>query len=476
MMVPMTLEEIAQAVGCKDHAFLGNKIKITAISTDSRPQPEDGDKEGCLFVALRGENFDGHQYTGSALRNKASYALVDEKGAEEYCSEIPKEKLIVCKDTEQGFLDLAGYYRNKFQFRMVGITGSVGKTTTKEMIAQVLSSEYETLKTQGNFNNRVGLPKTLFRLDETVQAAVLEMGMNSFGEISDLTRRAKPDLAVITNIGVAHIEYLGSREGILKAKMEIIEGMKKGSPLILNYDDDMLSALNCPDMKIVSYGLEHPNCDVQGKDVQEGENETCFTIVYRGEEYPAKIPTIGRHNVLNALAAFAVGREFEIAPQTIVKALTGYKPSGMRQKVVERNGIRVVEDCYNAGPDSMKAAIKAFGSMKRPAKGASRKIFVMGNMLELGEYSQQAHYEAGQYAAREDIDIIFCYGAESLAASQGAREACSGKNEKDIRYFTDKEEMTLSLLSLVRKGDILWFKASRGMKLEEVLSRLYERF
>ena len=300
--------------------------------------------------------------------------------------------------------------------------------------------------------------------------------MNSFGEISDLTRRARPDAAVITNIGVAHIEYLGSRAGILKAKMEIIEGMKEGSPLILNKDDDMLADLDCPQMKKIYYGIERSDCDVHAKDIQEEGGHTSFTIVYEGKEYPAVIPTFGRHNVLNALAAFAVGREFSMQPETIIKALTGYKPSGMRQKVVQRNGICVVEDCYNAGPDSMKAAIRTFGSMKRPKDKPSRKILVMGDMLELGDYSKQAHYEAGQCAAQEDIDIIFCFGEQSIAAAQGAREACSGRGDKEILYFTDKEEMTKELLSLVEEGDILWFKASRGMKLEEVLSRLYERF
>lgn len=475
-MMPMTLSKVAQAVGCTAEYFLNNHAKITSISTDSRPQPEDEDKESCLFVALRGEKFDGHQYVDSALRNKAAYALVDEKGVQEYCSEISPEHLIVCKDTEQGFLDLAGCYRNQFQFKMVGVTGSVGKTTTKEMIAQVLSAQYETLKTQGNFNNRVGLPKTLFQLDNSIEAAVIEMGMNSFGEISDLTRRARPDAAVITNIGVAHIEYLGSRAGILKAKMEIIEGMKEGSPLILNKDDDMLADLDCPQMKKIYYGIERSDCDVHAKDIQEEGGHTSFTIVYEGREYPAVIPTFGRHNVLNALAAFAVGREFSMQPEIIIKALTGYKPSGMRQKVVQRNGICVVEDCYNAGPDSMKAAIRTFGSMKRPKDKPSRKILVMGDMLELGDYAKQAHYEAGQCAAQEDIDIIFCFGEQSIAAAQGAREACSGRGDKEILYFTDKEEMTKELLSLVEEGDILWFKASRGMKLEEVLSRLYERF
>ncbi len=291
-MMPMTLSEVAQAVGCTAEYFLNNHAKITSISTDSRPQPEDEDKESCLFVALRGEKFDGHQYVDSALRNKAAYALVDEKGVQEYCSEISPEHLIVCKDTEQGFLDLAGYYRNQFQFKMVGVTGSVGKTTTKEMIAQVLSAQYETLKTQGNFNNRVGLPKTLFQLDNSIEAAVIEMGMNSFGEISDLTRRARPDAAVITNIGVAHIEYLGSRAGILKAKMEIIEGMKEGSPLILNKDDDMLADLDCPQMKKIYYGIDRSDCDVHAKDIQEEGRHTSFTIVYEGKEVSGSYPDL----------------------------------------------------------------------------------------------------------------------------------------------------------------------------------------
>ena len=472
-MRPITLGEVAKAVGCTEEYFLNHKGKITSVSTDSRAQPEDEDKDSCLFVALRGEIFDGHQYVGAALRNKARYALVDKKGVEEFCADIPKEQLIVCQDTERGFLDLAAYYRSKFQFRMVAVTGSAGKTTTKEMIAQVLSAQYETMKTQGNLNNRVGLPKTLLTLDETVQAAVIEMGMNHFGEISDLTRCAKPDAAVITNIGEAHIEYLGSREGILKAKMEIIEGMKPGSPLILNGDDDLLAGLDCPQMKKIYYGIDSESCEVRGKEIYEENGRTTFTIVSEGQEYPAMIPTFGRHNVLDALAAFAVGREFGMQPPVILDALTHYKPSGMRQRVVHRKDICVVEDCYNAGPDSMKAAIHAFGSMQRPAKGACRKIFIMGDMLELGDYAPQAHYEAGQCAVREDIDIVICCGKHSVDAAKGAREACG---RKKVYYFETKEEMADFLLPMIKKGDILWLKASRGMKLEEVLSRLYEHF
>ena len=475
-MIAMTAAEIAEAVGGNLHNLSCGSAKITSISTDSRPLPEDGEKEECLFVALRGEHFDGHQYVGSALRNKAAFALVDQRGKDEFCSDVPEDRLILCEDTEQAFLDIAGYYRKKFQFKMVGITGSVGKTTTKEMIAQALSAQFHTLKTEGNYNNRVGLPKTLLRLDEDTETAVIEMGMNSFGEISDLTRRAKPDLAVITNIGVAHIEYLGSREGILKAKMEILDGMTSTAPLVLNFDDDLLCQYRDENRKVISYGIQNEDCDIKGSDVVEGDKETSFLIHADGKEYAAKIPTIGTYNVLNALAAFAVGREFGMEPETIVEALAHYRPSGMRQHIVERHGIRVIEDCYNAGPDSMQAAIKAFGSMKRPQHTRTRKIFVMGDMFELGDFSRQAHYEAGISAAKEDIDVIFCCGEACKAAVQGAEEASGPDGRKDIRHFDSKEEMTKALLGMIREGDALWFKASRGMKLEEVLSRLYERF
>ena len=463
-MRPMTLGEVAKAVGCTEEYFLNHKGKITSVSTDSRPQPEDEDKDSCLFVALRGEIFDGHQYVGAALRNKARYALVDQRGVEEFCADIPKEQLIVCQDTERGFLDLAAYYRSKFQFRMVAVTGSAGKTTTKEMIAQVLSAQYETMKTQGNLNNRVGLPKTLLTLDETVQAAVVEMGMNHFGEISDLTRCAKPDAAVITNIGEAHIEYLGSREGILKAKMEIIEGMKPGSPLILNGDDDLLAGLECPQMKKIYYGIDSESCEVRGKEIHEENGRTTFTIVSEGQEYPAMIPTFGRHNVLDALAAFAVGREFGMQPPVILDALTHYKPSGMRQRVVHRKDICVVEDCYNAAPDSMNAALDTLSGME--CEG--RKICVFADMRELGSASDESHRAIGQHAARV-ADKLLVYGPQSHLYVEGANAA----GLSDAREYPDRPALTQAVREAVRPGDIVWFKGSLLMNLEEVLRAVF---
>lgn len=458
---PMTIGEIAKAVGNNQLCHLEDTTLITNITTDSRPCAEDGKKENCLFVALRGENFDGHRFVAGALEEKSAYALVD-------AGDESDKRCIFCKDTEQGFLDIAGYYRDKYHPKIVGITGSVGKTTTKEMIAQVLSASYRTLKNEGNLNNRVGLPKTLFRLDESIEAAVIEMGMNQFGEISDLTRRTKPDAAVITNIGLAHIEFLGSREGILKAKLEILEGMKPGSPLILNGDDDLLRNVHPEGFPVRTYGVENTNCDIIGSNIVEEEGVTHFSIRCQEGTFAATIPTFGKHNVLNALAAFAVGREFDIQPETIIEALKGYQTVGMRQKIVDHKGIRVVEDCYNAGPDSMWAALTAFGAMPIPEGG--RRIFVMGDMLELGEQSQHIHYETGERAAAQSFDHIYCYGKESEATVQGAK--ASGYDK--ISHFTDKNQLTKTLLDELKPNDTIWFKGGRGMKLEEVIAQIYE--
>ena len=454
-MKPLKIKEIAAAVGfdCCDETL------IERIETDSRTI-----SEGSLFVALRGEVFDGHKYVASALEKGAAYALVD-KGDEN------DSRLIFCKDTEQGFLDIAGAYRDQFDVKLVGITGSVGKTTTKEMIAAVLESKFKTLKNEGNLNNRVGMPKTLFNLNDEHECAVIEMGMNQFGEISDLTRRAKPDVAVITNIGVQHIEFLGSREGILKAKMEIREGMKEGSPLILCGDDDLLGSFEDERFRIIRYGIDNKSCPITAEDVQESVGETTFTLCADGKKMPARIPTFGRHNVLNALAAYAVGKEFGMEDEEIIAALNNYVPSGMRQRVVEFKGMTIVEDCYNCGPDSLKAAISAFAIM--PCEG--RKIMVLGDMLELGDYANQLHAECGQWAAEKGVDHVFCCGELSKHTYQGFLE----KGGKSAVHHLKRDDMGEQILSEIKNknikaGDILWFKASHGVHLEDIIKRIYE--
>lgn len=454
-MKALTIKEIAAAVG----SHCSGETIIEHIETDSRSITP-----GSLFVALRGEIFDGHKYVDSALEKGASYALVDH-------GDESNPRLIFCQDTEQGFLDIAGYYRDRFDVKLVGITGSVGKTTTKEMIAAVLESKFSTLKNEGNLNNRVGMPKTLFNLDDGHECAVIEMGMNQFGEISDLTRRAKPDVAVITNIGVQHIEFLGSREGILKAKMEIREGMKEGSPLILCGDDDLLGSFEDERFRIVRYGIDNKACPITAEDVAEAGGETTFTLCANGKKMPARIPTFGRHNVLNALAAYAVGKEFGMEDEEIVKALNNYVPSGMRQRVVEFKGMTVVEDCYNCGPDSLKAAISAFSTM--PCTG--KKIMVLGDMLELGDYANQLHSDCGKAAAEKGIDCIFCCGELSRHTYKGFVEQGGAQAHHSLL----RDDMGADILSRIKTGDIkagdiLWFKASHSVHLEDIIKRIYE--
>ncbi len=455
-MKPLKIKDIAAAVGgCRQ-----DETQIHCIETDSRSITP-----GSLFVALRGEVFDGHKYVASALEKGAAYALVDN-------GDESDSRLLFCKDTEQGFLDISGWYRDQFDVKVVGITGSVGKTTTKEMIAAVLESKFNTLKTEGNFNNRVGMPKTLFNLSDEHECAVIEMGMNQFGEISDLTRRAKPDVAVITNIGVQHIEFLGSREGILKAKMEIREGMKEGSPLILCGDDDLLGSFEDERFRIVRYGIDNKNCPITAEAVEESTESTRFLLCANGKKLPASIPTFGRHNVLNALAAYAVGKEFGMEDEEIIKALNNYVPSGMRQRLVDFKGMTVVEDCYNCGPDSLKAAIRAFASMKV----GGRKIMVLGDMLELGDYAQQLHRECGQLAGEQGIDAIFCCGELSKATFEGYGQFVSTEQSC---YQVERDAIGEELLRRIKEGSIkagdsLWFKASHGVHLEDIIKRIYE--
>ena len=448
----LKVTEIAKALGTK----VQSENIINRVSIDSR----DVDAN-TLFFAIKGERFDGHDFVKD-VAEKGVGAVVCHKEVE--CS-VP---VIYVGDTKDALLDFASYYRHSIKdLRVIALTGSVGKTTTKEMVACVMEQSGETLKTEGNFNNEIGVPKTLFRLCETTKNAVIEMGMDGFGQISVLTKCVKPDCAIITNIGVSHIEILGSREGILQAKLEMLEGMKKGSTLFLNGDNDMLSTVENDDYNIVFFGIENKNCYILAEDIHEIGLSTEFVAVKGDIRQKITIPTVGIHNVYDALSAFAVGLEYGISPENIAKGLENYAPSGMRQRIREVNGITVIEDCYNASPDSQKAGLN---SLCKIAKG--RKIAVLGDMLEMGSYSETAHRTVGEYAAECCVDILYTYGEESKYMAD------SGKNSglKNVFAFTDKTELTNALLSEIKNGDTLLFKASRGMKLEEVFEKIYEQW
>ncbi len=450
-MKPMTFKEAAAAVGSV--SILAGSFDC--ICTDTRKI-----EDGCLFIAIKGDNFDGHDFAAKAIENGAQAVL-----CERDCG--LGERQIIVESTRLALLDLAGYYRRLFNIKVIGITGSVGKTTTKEMVHAVVSSKYNTLKNEGNLNNEIGVPLTLFRLDKTHEAAVIEMGMSGFGEISRMTKAVKPDIAIITNIGVSHIEMLGSRDGILKAKLEILEGMKNDAPVILNADDDMLVTVRPGAHPVIYYGIENENSAVRAYDVQAKEDEISMKAVFSEGEASVKLPFPGKHNVYNALCAAAAGQLLGIRPEDAFEALKSYVPAGMRQRINKKYGMTFIEDCYNASPDSQAAAMAVLGGMN-----AKRRIAVVGDMLELGAVSKEAHYGVGVKAAENGIDVLLTYGERSFEAARGAKE----NGVATVKSFTDKNELSQEICSLLEEGDAILFKASRGMKLEEVIFAVYGHF
>lgn len=444
--------EIAKALGVE----LDSQTVINRVSIDSRDVDEN-----TLFFAIKGERFDAHDFVKD-VAEKGVGAVVCHREVE--CS----APVIYVEDTKKALLQFASYYRCSIEdLLVVGLTGSVGKTTTKEMVACVLSQKGETLKTEGNLNNDIGVPRTLYRLEKSTKNAVIEMGMDGAGQITVLTECAKPDCAIITNVGVSHIENLGSREGILKAKLEILKGLPKGAPLFLNGDNDMLVTVKTDDYKVIFFGIENKNCDVLAEEIKEIGLTTEFVAVKGDIRQKIIIPTVGIHNVYDALTAFAVGLQYGVSPEKIAEGLLGYTPSGMRQRIKETGGITVIEDCYNASPDSQKAGLN---SLTKIAKG--RKIAVLGDMLELGDYSETAHRNVGEYVAECKVDMLFTYGVQSQFMADSAKKA----GLSSVFAFTDKTELVKNLLDEIKVGDTLLFKASRGMKLEEIIEKVYEKW
>ena len=447
-MKAMALAEIALATGTTNQI---NPV-ITAICTDTRKL-----LPGCLFVALKGENFDGHAFARGALEQGAAAVLCERETG---CGE---QELLV-PDTHAALLSLAAYYRRMFQPTVVGVTGSVGKTTTKEMTAAVLSTKYKTLKNTGNLNNEIGLPMTIFDLDESFEAAVLEMGMSGLGEISRLSRVCAPAMSIITNIGVSHIEKLGTKENILKAKMEIIDGMETGAPLLLNGDDAFLRRADAAGHPVTYYGIENEHCGFRGTLTQKNGNAASFTVAHGGHLQSVMLPAVGKHNVYNALAAYAAGILNGVAPEHAAAALAEYTPAGMRQRIRHFGGMAFIEDCYNASPDSLKAALGVLAEIH-----AQRRIAVLGDMLELGGYTRQAHEEAGVLAASKGVNVLLTYGENSGHTARKAKEGGVGI----VLSFDSKSELAGALCTILSPGDAVLFKASRGMGLEDVIDIVY---
>ena len=471
-MRKLTTEEVALATG----GTFDILEDITSVVIDNREV-----EKGSLFVAIKGERLDGHKFVESAVLAGASAVMVDKDHADIVVS-VPK---IVVEDTRKAFLDLAKAYRLGFgrgisEFPVVALTGSVGKTTTKEMIWCVLNSTYNTHKTYMNWNNDIGLPKVLLGLSSEHEALVLEMGMDHKGEISTLTNVGLPDIAVITNVGVSHIENLGSRDAIKAAKLEIVEGLPENGSLIINADNDKLSTVSEDDfekaIKIIRYGIKGDLCanlDIYASDIEFKEDGTVFKI-HVTEKFPqnkgtyeVKLPTTGEHNVYNAMAAFSVGSVLEIPAEKIVDALLCYRPAGMREKIKTVSDVTVIEDCYNASPDSVKALCE---TLKIKGENRKRKIAVFGDMLELGDFSDEAHALCGKYMSDAGVDLLMTYGEKSKITAETARE----NGVLRVFDFDNKDELSDKLISIIKPGDVIAFKASRGMKLEDVIEKVYK--
>lgn len=453
-MIKLHLSEIAEAVGGTLLLPCGaSDAAVERVSIDTRSIGA-----GDLFCALIGERFDAHDFIESLPATVAGVITQVNK-------EVALPQILV-DDTTAALGRLGAYCRARVGAKWrIGITGSVGKTTTKEMVTDILEKGMQVHSTVGNFNNAIGLPLTLLGLSEGDEALVCEMGMSGFGEISYLTRLAAPNIALITNIGMSHIEMLGSREGIRDAKLEIVEGMQAGDTIILNGDEPLLRDATvrekCKHLNVIYVGFDREN-DVYPTDIYRGRNYLSFDIVSAAGEERVTIPAIGDHFVRNALFACAVSQVMGISSEQIQRGFSAYEPQGLRQKIYERRGITVIADCYNAGPESMSAALKVLQSQ------SGRKIAVLGDMMELGSMTQMAHKELGREVVECEIDVLYTYGEFSRVSAEYAKT--HGFCKEEIASFTDKEALARHLGETLRPGDNVLFKASRKMKLEEIIA------
>lgn len=458
-MKNMTLVNIAQACGGILHEPAEKMIKTdlkeaSCVVIDSRKI-----EPGGVFIATKGEKVDGHTFIPSVI-DKGAIGIVCEREIEN-CT-VP---YILVEDSFKALKDIAEFYRKQLSIKVVGITGSVGKTSTKEFIASVLSVKYKVLKTQGNFNNEVGLPLTVLSIRSEHEIAVLEMGISDFGEMHRLSKIARPDVCVMTNIGQCHLENLGTREGILKAKSEIFDFMNPEGYVFVNGDDDLLGKMTKKGVRRpVHFGLDSAN-EIYASDVMSKGLFGSEAVIHANlSVFPVKIPLPGAHMILNALAAAGVGMQFGLTTQEIKQGIADVESVSGRSNVLSLPDYTLIDDCYNANPASMRAAIDLLST------ALGRKVAILGDMFELGEREEQLHGEIGAYAAERGIDVLICTGKLSEKMYQQALKT----KEKELYYFETRDDMMKELPRILRKGDTILVKASHGMQFEKVVAQIKE--
>ena len=456
-MEQVSLAQILQAVnGTLLGDFMDENTVVDSVTTDSRKvQP------GSLFVPLTGERFDGHAYINMALESGAAGCFT----ARERDSYLPGKFYIKVASPLRALRDLAGWYRSQFDIPVVGVTGSVGKTTTKDMLAAVLSTKYKVLKTEGNMNSREGMSLTLLRLERRYDMAVIEMGMSQAGEIDFLSRASRPDAVVITNIGDSHIENLGSRENIFKAKCEVLPNLRPGAFAVVSGDDELLSKLpTSQSVPCVLCGTGE-GCAYRADPVvsREDGHVICTAHTPNGS-FSMDIPALGRHMVYPALFATAVAQRYGLTADEIREGILQFEPTKMRMGVLRRGqNITILNDAYNASPQSMRAAIGVLGDSK-----SEYKLAVLGDMFELGTLAPMLHSGVGEYLGRTDVDCLVAVGENARHIAEAARKA----GVPHVVHCPDKEGAKQVLEPLVRPNSTILVKASRGMAMEELVDHL----
>lgn len=455
-MLNLSLNEIVEAVN-GEIIKEGNEIELEALGIDTRTI-----QKNSIFVAIKGENFNGNAFAAEASNKGAVICIVDEILCE--ADKFHKDTAIIkVADTKIALLQLAKHYRSKLRIKVVGITGSTGKTSTKDLVASMLSSKYKVFKTNGNFNNEIGLPLMIFKLTDEYDVAVLEMGMSNLGEIHRLADVARPNIAIITNIGVSHIEYLKTRENILKAKLEITDFFNEKSILIVNHDNDLLRTIDSENYHIFRISTEEKTADYIAENIVLNEDSISFEVKEKSNtispEFSISIP--GKHNVQNSLLAIACGKALNVSYEEMIEGSFLLEFTSMRLDVVKGSKFTIIDDCYNASPDSMKAALEVLEN----ASG-HRKIAILGTMKELGEEGYMLHKEVGTYVAARNIDLLITIGEFSEAFKEGFNE------DRKFMQFDSNEKAAEYLQSIIKEKDVVLVKASRSMKFESIVNKL----
>lgn len=461
----LTIDDIINCTNGK--LIVGNKkVESTNYSKDTRSI-----NVGDTYIGIKGEKFDGSLFWKDAFDKGAKIAIINKIDIiEEELKKYNDKNIIQVEDTIQAIGQIASYkikiYKEKYNLKVIGVTGSVGKTSTKDIIANVLSKKYKVLKTEGNNNNHIGLPFTILRLKDE-EVAVIEMGMNHFGEISYLTKIAKPDISVITNIGTSHIGNLGSRENILKAKLEILEGMENKN-IVINNDNDLLHnwyLKNKEKIETHTFGIKNES-EFKAENLKLEENSSEFICKNNNEKIDIKVPVGGEHFILNALCALTVGKLLNLNNEEIKNGINSFELTAKRMEINHlKNNITIINDSYNASFESMKASILGLKNMK-----ANRRIAVLGDMFELGEFSEKLHRKVGTEIYKNNIDKLFLIGENAKFIGNEAEK--EGYENKNILYFETREDLAKALIENLKNGDVALIKASNGMKLFEVAEKL----